>query len=309
MTMTTSSLIGVWPDVLVPLTPELNIDLPKFASHLRNLEVKGMTNFTLFGHAGEGASFSNDEKLAALTHLVQAGLEPQAVMVGVSASAWSDAAQLIAQAYALGVRRFLVAPPTFYQPVTNRAVIDYFDQLIARVPMKDGQLYLHALGGTRSELSEPVVADLLRNHPGVVAGMVDQDVHESHTLDVMRSFGSQMSVTPTHEPNLKTLKPTGVVSVLANFIPGVIQHLLQADMPAQTHQVAGMKVRQPDDRVLELLKLIGDLPKVAVLKLMLSMHYRQTNWELVRAPQARLSNEARELMMKAFKTFNLLPTE
>jgi dihydrodipicolinate synthase/N-acetylneuraminate lyase len=70
-----------------------------------------------------------------------------------------------------------------------------------------------------------------------------------------------------------------------------------------------MKVRQPDERVIELLNLMGDLPHVAVLKLMLSMHYRQTGWELVRPPQTRLSNEARDLMMKAFKTFNLLPTE
>lgn len=307
--MTTSSLIGVWPDVLVPLTPELNIDLPKFASHVRNLEAKGIQRFTLFGYAGEGASFSTDEKLAALAHLIQAGLEPNAILLGVSSSALTDAARLIEQAHAQGVRRFLVAPPTFYQPVTNRAVIDYFDQLIAKVHSQDWQLYLHALGGSHSEISEPVVADLLRTHPQILAGVVDQDTHESHTLDFMRSFGKQISVSPTHEPNLKTLKPTGTVSVLANFIPGVIKHLLENEMPAQTHQVAGMKVRQPDDRVIELLNLMGDQPRVAVLKLMLSMHYRQTNWEFVRPPQTRLSNEARDLMMKAFKTFNLLPTE
>jgi hypothetical protein len=142
-----------------------------------------------------------------------------------------------------------------------------------------------------------------------LAGVVDQDVHESHTLDFMRSFGSQISVTPTHEPNLKTLKPAGTVSLLANFTPGVIKHLLEGEAPVQTHQVAGMKVRQPDERVIELLNLMGDLPRIAVLKLMLSMHYRQTSWEFVRPPQPRLSNEARELMMKAFKTFNLLPNE
>jgi len=307
--MTTSSLIGVWPDVLVPLTPELNIDLPKFASHIRNLEAKGIERFTLFGYAGEGASFSTDEKLAALAHLIQAGLEPNAILFGVSSSALTDAARLIEQAQAQGVRRFLVAPPTFYQPVTNRAVIDYFEQLIARVHVQDWQLYLHALGGAHSQISEPVVADLLRTHPQILAGVLDQDPHESHTLDFMRSFGKQISVTPVHEPNVITLKPAGTVSLLANFIPGVIKHLLENQMPVQTHQVAGMKVRQPDDRVIELLNLMGDLPRVTVLKLMLSLHYRQSGWELVRAPQTRLSNEARELMMKAFKTFNLLPTD
>ena len=309
MTMTTSSLNGVWPDVLVPLTPELTIDLPKLASHIRNLEVKGVEHFTLFGYAGEGASFSVDEKLAALTHLIHAGLEPDAILLGVNTTALTDAAKLIDQAHAQGVRRFLVAPPTFYQPVTNRSVIDFFDQLIAKVHAPDWKLYLHALGGAYSEISEPVVADLLRTHPQTLAGVVDQDPHEAHTLDFIRSFGAQMSITSTHEPNLKSLKPVGTVSVLANFIPGVIKHLLENEMPVQTHQVAGMKVRQPDERVVELLNLMGELPHVAVLKLMLSMHYRQLGWELVRPPQTRLSNEARDLMMKAFKTFNLLPNE
>ena len=307
--MTTSSLIGVWPDVLVPLTPELTIDLPKFASHIRNLEAKGIQRFTLFGYAGEGASFSSDEKLAALAHLIQAGLEPGAILLGVNTAALTDAVRLITQAHAQGVRRFLVAPPTFYQPVTNRATIDFFDQLITKVHVPDWQLYLHALGGAHSEISEPVVADLLRTHPTILAGVIDQDPHESHTLDFMRSFGKQISVSPTHEPNLKTLKPVGTVSVLANFIPGVVKHLLEADMPIQVHQVAGMKVRQPDERVVELLTLMGDMPRVAVLKLWLSMHYRQTDWEFVCPPQTRLSKEARELAMKAFNTFNLLPTE
>ncbi len=309
MTMTTSSLIGVWPDVLVPLTPELNIDLPKFASHLRNLEAKGIQHFTLFGYAGEGASFSTDEKLTALTHLMQAGLEPNAILLGVNTSALTEAVRLIDQAHALGVRRFLVAPPTFYQATTNRATIDFFEQLIVKVHAKDWQLYLHALGGAHSEISEPVVADLLRNHPQTLAGVVDQDLHEVHTMDFMRSFGSQLSVVPTHESNLKTLKTAGTVSVLANFIPGVIKHLLDNHESVQAHQVAGMKVRQPDERVLELQALMGELPTVAVLKIMLSMHYRQTSWELVRPPQSRLNNESRELMMKAFKTFNLLPSE
>lgn len=309
MNMTTSSLIGVWPDVLVPLTPELTIDLPKFASHIRNLEVKGVEHFVLFGYLGEGASFSVDEKMAAIAHLIHAGLAPDDILLGVNTSVVSDAQRLIDLAYEQGIRRFLVAPPTFYQPVTTSAVLDFFEQLIAKVNAKDWKLYLHALGGAHAEISEPLVADLLRIHPQILAGVVDQDPHESHTLDFVRSFGKQISVTPTHEPNLKTLKPVGTVSVLANFIPGVIKHLLDGEMPVQTHQVAGMKVRQPDERVIELLKLIADQPRVAVLKLMLSMHYRQLNWEFVRAPQARLSNESRELMMKAFKTFNLLPTE
>ena len=72
---TSKKLVGVWPDVLTPLQPNLGIDLPKMASHIRNLAVKGVEHVTLFGYAGEGASFAADEKLEALAYLLKSGVE------------------------------------------------------------------------------------------------------------------------------------------------------------------------------------------------------------------------------------------
>jgi hypothetical protein len=54
---------------------------------------------------------------------------------------------------------------------------------------------------------------------------------------------------------------------------------------------------------------MGEQPLVASLKLFLSMHYRQTEWEWVRPPLMRISKDGREALMKAFKNFNLLASE
>ena len=70
-----------------------------------------------------------------------------------------------------------------------------------------------------------------------------------------------------------------------------------------------MKVAKPDDRVVELMSLIGDYPAIAALKLMLSIHYRIEAWEHVRPPQSKLSTEARQALLAAFKTFNLQANE
>jgi len=302
--------VGVWPDVLTPLQPNLTIDLPKLAAHIRNLAVKGVEHVTLFGYAGEGPSFAADEKLEALAYLLKSGVEGSDILLGVNASPLVDVVRLIQHAHALGVRRFLVAPPLHYQPLSNSALLDFFEQVINKVNLADWQLYVHDLGGvSHADVPEAVLTELIRMFPLILVGVVDQDPHGSHTLDIMRSLGTQLGVTSCHEPNLQLLKPTWAVSALANLIPGVVKHVLAHDVPVQATQMSGMKIKQPDDRIVELMALLGDHPPITALKFLLSQHYRLADWEHVRPPQGRLSAQAREPLMKAFKTFNLLPSE
>ena len=305
---TESSLHGVWIDALVPLNAELNIDELRLVSHLRNLSAKGFEKFVLFGYGGEGASFSIQEKLSTLKHVMAEGVEPGHLCMGVSTSALPDAVSLICQSHDKGIKRFLICPPLHYQSLVSRGATDYFEQLIRRVGPIDWQLYIHQLGGT-ADLPVASLAELFQSHSQVFSGIVDQDSHINHTMDLMKSFSGRVQVIPTHEPNYKGLKPQTVLSVMANFIPNVVTHILANDMPPQATKTAGMKIRLPDERVLELEKFLADYPAIAAMKLMLAQHYRQAEWEFVRPPQASLGKEAKESLMKAFKSFNLAANE
>lgn len=306
-----NKLIGVWPDVLVPLDADLRIDEVKLCAHLRNLSAKGFEHFVLFGQAGEGASFSADEKLSAVAHAVDAGVDAQNILLGVQASSFTEAAQLIHRAYEKGVRRFLVSGPMYGQPFSHIALFDYFDQLIRQVQRNDWQLFIHQLGGVHAttDLPEVTLAELRKAHPLIFVGLVDQDPHVNHTVDLIRSFGTEITVASCHEPNLTILKPTVCVSALANVIPNIIQHLINDDFVNNATKIPGMKVAKPDDRVVELMTILGDYPTVAALKLILSQHYRMETWERVRPPQNTLTKEGRVALLAAFKTFNLQASE
>ena len=269
-----------------------------------------MPRCAVFGYAGEGACFSSSEKLDALTHLIQSGVSAQDLMLGVSATTMADTVQLIKSAHDLGIQRFLVTPPLHYQPIGQSAMLTFFQQLIRQVNLSHWQLYLHQWGGiSRLDVAEATINEMKREFPSVLAGVVDQDIHPSHTLDLMRAFTSQLIVIPTHEANLVVFKPKVTLSALANLIPKVIQHILANDTAAQTTAISGMKIRKPDDRVTELMAAMGDQPMIAALKLFLSMHYRQAEWELVRPPLMRVSPNAHEPLLKSFKNFNLLANE
>jgi len=302
---------GVWPDVLVPLHADLSIDEARLSSHLRNLSAKGVEKFLLFGHAGEGASFSAEEKLSALAHVIASGIEAKDLLLGVYASSFSDAAHLIRKAYEQGVRRFLLSAPLFYAHTSHGALLDFYEQVISRVNLNDWQLFVHQLGSTShaGDLPEVTLTELRKSHPTIFVGIVDQDKHVNHTVDLIRSFGSEIPIASCHEPNLSILKPSVCISALANVVPNILRHIIANDLPVNGSQMPGMKVVKPDDRVVELMNVIGEYPPIAAMKLMLAQHHRQGDWEHVRPPQAKLSKEGREALMKAFNTFNLLANE
>lgn len=302
---------SIWPDVLTPLQADLRIDEAKLCAHLRNLSAKGLGRFVLFGKAGEGSAFSADEKLSAVAHVITSGVSGADILLGVQSSSFSEVAQFIGKAHTLGVRRFLVSAPQYGLPFSHVALFDYFDHMIKQVNLPDWHLFIHQLSGSNhaSDLPEPTLADLRKVHPSILVGIVDQDTHVNHTVDLMRSFGKDIAVASCHEPNLSMLKATVCVSALANVIPNIMQRLMTHKAPAQAIKIAGMKVAKPDDRVLELLGLLDDYPAVAAMKLMLSQHYQTDSWEHVRPPQSTLTPEARNKLLQAFKTFNLQAQE
>lgn len=298
---------GVWVDALVPLQEDLSIDQAKLTTHVRNLSVKGLENFVLFGQAGEGASFSADEKLATVEHLLAAGLEASNILLGVQSSSFVEISQLIRKTYDKGVRRFLVSPPQYGQPLGHIALFDYFHQLIKHVNHSDWQLFIHQLGGTHhsADLPEATISELRKAHPETFVGIVVQDIHVNHAVDLTRSFGNELAIAPCYEPNLTILKSAACISALANILPSTVKHLLANDFVNNATKIAGMKVAKPDDRVVELLTVLGEYPLVAALKLMLSMHHHMDAWGRVRPPQSELTKEAKDKLMAAFKTFNL----
>ena len=230
----------------------------------------------------------------------------------MNASSYTEVAQFIRKAYAKGARRFLVSAPLYDHPYSNIGLFDYFDQLIQQVNQTDWQLFIHQLGGKNqaSDLPEVTLADLKKAHPRIFVGIVDQDVHVNHTVELIRAFDTALAVATCHEPNLTILNPTDVcVSALANVMPNVIKHVIANDFVNTATKVPGMKVAKPDERVTELMTILDGYHQVAALKLMLSQHYRMEGWERVRPPHTALTKEAKAKLMAAFKTFNLQASE
>jgi len=299
---------GVWASVPTPLKADLSIDLTRLNSHIRTLFVKGVHGVVLFGEMGEGSLFDVEEKLSALAYLIHQGIPANAIMFSASSANMNDALKLIQQSIRLAVHGVTVMPPSYDQEISEQGLIDYFDQLIARVNQSEWRLYL-LLNARKITVPDAVIEDLLSKHPNHILGLIDEDANPTHTMDLLKSFGDKVDISSTHEMNHKLLKSRGVISPLANLLPRVIIGMSTSGTQAQAHSVPGLKVKQGDERVQELVTLLGKYPITLAMKFILSIIYRDPDWARSRPPLGELPLPSRDYFNKQMKAFNLNTTE
>jgi 4-hydroxy-tetrahydrodipicolinate synthase len=308
MTHESKAFSGVWPDVPTPLKEDLSIDHARLYSHVRTLFVKGVHGVLLFGDMGEGSLFDVEEKLATLAVLIEQGIPADAIMLCATCPNMNDSVKLIRRALSLGLHGVTITPPSCEQSIHEQGVVDFFDLLIARVNHPAWRLYM-ALNAKKIAISNAAIEAVLNKHPELIVGLIDESANGTHTMDLLKSFGDKVDISSTHEMNHKLLKSRGVVSALANLLPRVIISMSTSAAQTQAHTVPGMKVKQGDERVQELITLMGQHPSTLAMKFILSLIYRDADWARSRPPLGALPAPSREYFDKTIKAFNLKTAE
>ncbi len=300
------SFKGVWVDTPTPVKEDHHIDCHRLESHIRTLLIKGAQGVVLFGFHGEGASFSAEEKAEAITYLIKAGMDPSSMMLSISSNAATDAVKLIHFAQTSHLHGSLITPPFYYKSLNNLGLTQYFDHLMSILPPSESKLYLHILPSqSHVDLPEAVLADLLNKHGQRFFGIINESRQSSITHDLIKSFGTLVTVHSCDEHDLKTLNSTGTISAMANIIPRVVAQLLNDEHKAQGTFIPGMKVKSSDDRLLEFTSLFDKLPPVAALKFLLADIYHDAAWLNCRPPLTKLDQSLISQLSKRFKNFAL----
>jgi len=307
---TSSNLTGVWVDTLTPIKEDRHIDLHRLESHIRTLETKGAKGFLLFGFLGEGASFSSEEKAEAISYLIKSGIEPSTLALAVSCNAAPDAARLIHFAQSAHLHGVTLCAPNFYKPLNHLGLCAYFDHLMALLPDGEMKHYLHLLpSSTHVDVPESVLSDIISKHGKRFLGILNDSGNPGITHDLIKTFASEINIHSFNEFDIKTLNSAGTFSGMANVIPRVVQHLLHQEQNTQATFIPGMKVKSPNDRLLEFNEVMAKMPIIAAYKFLLAQIYHDTIWLNSRPPLYRLDQEQMNLVSKKFKSFDLQTSE
>lgn len=260
----------------------------------------------LFGHLGEGASFSVQEKSDALIHLIKAGVAPSSIIISATCASAIDTIQLINLASKLQIHGCLIAPPFYYKDVSERGLADYFDFVFKDFENSHLNIYLHLLPDPHYvNLSDAVIYNIFEKHKSVFSGIVNETETNYRSGDLIKSFGERTQIFSASELDITLLKATGTISRIANLIPRTIQKLLIQPEAAGKVFIPGMKEKKPDDRIVEFLSIIENSPKISAYKILLSLLYKDKDWSNFRPPYSEISLAAEQKIQKLYNAFKL----
>jgi 4-hydroxy-tetrahydrodipicolinate synthase len=294
---------GIWPALLTPLDPKLNIDIPAFAAHSKSLLAAGCTGVTPFGTTGEGPSFTVAERRAALDGLVAHGVPAGRILASTSCAALPDAVALTKHAVELGAHRCLLLPPFFLKGVPDQGVVDAYRHVIDSVADSRLRIVLYHIPQVSGvPLSHVVIETLMKLYPQTIVGIKDSGCQREPSLAYAKAFMPPLQVWVGNEPDLQTLAAQGAkgaVSGVANVLPRLVQRLVA--------QFDGPTAAADQQRVLAFLKILGGYGLTAAFKGIMAMLHNNPGWRRVRAPLLTLDDAEVERLAAQVRAFGLDP--
>jgi len=221
-----SKLGGVICASITPITQALDVDVPRFKTHIDGLLADGCSFVSTFGTTGEGASFSTAEKLAALRALKDAGADMSRQVPAAMTPTLDDAARTVVGVAELGCRAVLVLPP-FYYGAPEAGIADWFDALIARTSGTTIDLLLYNIPQlSRVRFTPALVQSILAKHGDRVVGIKDSTGDVQNGVMLAKTF-PQLAIFTGDDRVLPTLLANGGAGMIGGM-PNVFARDLRA---------------------------------------------------------------------------------
>ncbi|MEP7183961.1 MAG: dihydrodipicolinate synthase family protein, partial [Betaproteobacteria bacterium] len=261
------------------------VDHPRLVAHAQQLLARGVDGVVPFGTTGEGPSFGVGERIAGLDALLAAGVPPTRIVAATGCAALPDTTALTRHAIAAGCAGALVMPPFFFKGLTDDGVYAGYARMIDAVADPRLRLYLyHIPQVTAVPIAASVIARLLADYPGVVAGLKDSEGDLAHSTGVLARFPG-LHVLVGHEPHLPAMLAAGgagTVCGIANLYPGLIRRL-------HDHAATGADTAREQAAVKAFLAAALPYPMLPAFKALAAALTGDATWETVRPPLAPLS--------------------
>ena len=260
---------GFWVAATTPLDATGQIDTALLGDHARSLFAQGCDGVVLFG---EGTSFSAVERIALVRALLDQGIAPERLALGVGFPAIHDAVGLCRVALAFGMTQVLALPPYFYRDVTEDGLVDAYASLLDQVNDDRLRLTLYNIPQVSGVRVPPGVAARLRARYGRVMAGVKDSSGEFAQFRAFRAAAPELAVSVGNEPDIgRALAEGGAGTIcgMGNVAPHLVRAMFAANPPVAPMQAACGLVSGPF---------------IALLKAMLAAQSGQAGWLNVRPP-------------------------
>jgi 4-hydroxy-tetrahydrodipicolinate synthase len=284
--MTNLPITGLWPALLTPVGPDGALGTARAVAHAQRMLAAGCEGVTLFGTTGEGPAFTVPERQGLLESMLGAGIGANQLIVTTTALALGDAIALGRHASGLGVHRQMLMPPFFFNQPRDAGIVQAVSSVVQGIADARLQLLLyHFPAMSTFGFSHSAIAELVRRHGSLVAGVKDSSGDLAHALALVAAFPA-LSILVGAEPQVAPVMcqgGAGSINGLANLAPGLMRRVMDAPQQVRADDSALMA------QLLALLSVRSGLPFVAVYKAMLAEQTGDDLWLNMRPPLSLLT--------------------
>lgn len=280
---------GVWSPCLMPLRADYSIDSDRFIPHARWLLEQGCHGLALFGTTSEANSFSVQERMTLLEATLEAGIDPDQLIIGTGCCALTDSLRLTQHAAANGCKKVLMLPPFYYKGVSDAGLYRSFATVIDGVADSDLRVLLYhfpMLSGV--PITARLIELLLAKYPDNIAGVKDSSGDWDNIANLISTFPS-MSIFPGSERFLlQSLNNggAGCITATANVNAAGARGVWEA-WRSSSQDLAAL-----NEHMLAVRTAIEAYPPIPAQKFLLARHHNDPQWCRVRPPLVDLDDEA-----------------
>lgn len=293
---TTPSLVpGVYAASLTPMHEDLSCNYQELAKHCQDLIDRGCQGIVLFGTTGEGTSFSVAEREKTVKNVVQLGIDPHRILVGISCCAIDDAATLASVAIEQQCAAVLIAPPFFYKHVDEVGVIDFYRKVIQKVNHPALRIILYHIPQCSGvPLTLHVIKKLREEFPKAVIGLKESEGNLSFTKYILAAI-PDFQVFVGREPQISEaiqLGASGAISGIANAYPELICSLYKF---GKDHKQANN-----NEMIQKIVKTLSNYPIFPAIKHLVEKQ-KGAAWHLLRPPLTPLTLQQSKACLENLK--------
>ena len=294
--MANSDLSGIICASVTPVNAQFGIDAGRLAMHCARLLETGCSFVSTFGTTGEGASFSTNEKIAALRALRDAGADMGKQIPSVMTPSSDEAGRLIAEIAALGCRGALVLPPFYYGSATDAGIVAFFEAATAKAGNPELDILLYNIPQfSRITFTPSLVSKLVARFGERIVGIKDSTGKLESGVALTSAF-PQLSVFTGDDrvlPHLLAKGGAGMIGGMPNLFASDLRQLYQSPDAASSE---GLKANAATR-----IEAVDGNGALLALKATLAALYGDAEWARAMPPLMAISPEQAELVFDAIE--------
>ncbi len=287
-------LAGIFAASITPVDEDGRVDVPRLLEHLRWLFQRGCHGVALFGTTGEATSFAPAERRRALEAVVEAGVDPRRLMVGVGCTSRDETLELARHARGLGVEALLVLPPFYYKNVPDEGLYRAFAEVLDGLDAGARLVLYHIPQVSGVPLTFPVIERLRRRDPVRVAGIKDSSGDLDHTLRLIDAFPGLAVFSGSDRHLLDNLRRggAGVITAGNNLVAEWSRRVWDAHRAGDAREAEAWMAKVTAVRA-----ILERHPVIPALKAVLAAGHGDPAFERVRPPLVELAASVRDALL------------